>query len=256
MITLIRRLASVLMVVAATSHAQVVESPTTVSRGEWLVEADVVAGTWDSGRPNGIKLSTWEVVTAPVLVSTGVAENIDVQLGFDGWVHAEAQAQGQQERVSGWGDAWLRAKWNFFGNEETGPAWALLPYVKFPVADDRIGNGKFEGGVALIFGQPLDEDDWIQAFVSGDTLHSEIGGRDEQLVAGIVWGRNLSADTTVYTEILTEWLSAETDSLPVVWGTGISPVIADGFALDFEILVGITDEAPDRGAAVRLVWEF
>lgn len=242
--------------VMGNTGAQVVESPTTVSKGEWLLEADVAAGVWDRSTIGGAAVSFREVVVAPVILSTGISDNLDVQFAFDGWIEAEVSGGGLKESVSGWGDVWVRAKWNFYGDEETGPAWALLPYVKIPVADSAIGNGEVEGGLALIYGQPIDEDDWIQAFVSGDSLHAEVRGRDEQLVAGAVWGRNLPGDVTVYTEVLVEWLSAESADLPVTWGIGISPLVAPGFALDFEVLAGITDEAPDWTAAIRLVWEL
>ncbi|MDA7916690.1 transporter [Opitutaceae bacterium] len=235
---------------------QVVESPTTVAPGDWLLEADIVAGTWDYGRTNGLRVSSREFSAAPVLISTGISADWDVQFAFDGWVESKEQIGGLSETVSGWGDAWLRAKWNFVGDEETEPAWAILPYVKLPLADSDIGNGKFEGGMALVYGQPLGKDHWMEAFISGDTLHSEVGGRDEQLVGGVVWGRNLSEDTTIYSELLAEWITADHDEVPVIWGLGISPVLAEGFTLDFELLVGVTREAPDWGAAVRLVWEL
>ncbi|MBT5903514.1 MAG: hypothetical protein HOH58_15545 [Opitutaceae bacterium] len=241
---------------AASLIGQVVESPTTVSPGEWLIEADIVAGTWDVSRMNGLRVATREFTAAPVLISTGVSSNWDVQFAFDGWVEAEEQLSGGRETASGWGDVWLRSKWNFSGDEESGPAWAILPYLKLPVADRAIGNGKFEGGAALVYGQPLGADNWMEAFVSGDTLHSEVGGRDEQLVGGVVWGRNVTEGAAIYTELLAEWISADEDALPVIWGMGISPTVAEGVSLDFELLVGVTKEAPDWGAAVRLVWEL
>lgn len=256
MINQMKRMMTVWVGTAAGLTAQVVESPTTVAKGEWLIEADIVAGTWDSDRSGGRRTSSREVLAAPVLISTGVSSEWDVQFAFDGWLQAEESTGGLSETVSGWGDAWLRAKWNFSGDEETEPAWAILPYVKLPIADRDIGNGKFEGGAALVYGQPLGGDNWMEAFVSGDTLHSEVGGRDEQLVGGVVWGRNLSEDTTIYTELLAEWVSAENDEVPVICGIGISPVMAEGFALDFELLVGVTASAPNWGAAVRLVWEL
>lgn len=256
MINRIKRVMVILAGSAAGLSAQVVESPTTVAKGAWLVEADIVAGTWDSVRSGGRRISSREVLAAPVLISTGVSSEWDVQFAFDGWVEAAESMGGRREINAGWGDAWLRAKWNFSGDEETGPAWALLPYVKLPIADSAIGNGKFEGGAALVYGQPLGGDTWMEAFLSGDTLHSEVGGRDAQLVGGVVWGRNVSATTTIYTEVLAEWISADHDVIPVIWGLGVSPVMAEGFALDFELLVGVTAEAPDWGAAVRLVWEL
>lgn len=236
--------------------AQVVESPTTVARGAWLVEADIAAATWDTAHATGSKVHTHDVGVAVLMISTGVTDKLDVQFGFDGWLHAEEKHGGGRDRSSGWGDAWVRAKWNFYGDEATGPAWAVLPYVKIPVGHDDIGNSEWEGGLALIYGQPLDEDDWIEAFVSGDSLHSEVRGRDEQLVGGVVWGRNVTERTTVYTELLVEWLSAADGDVPLIWGVGVSPVIQEGFALDFEVLAGLTDEATDWALAVRLVWEL
>lgn len=236
--------------------AQVVETPTTVAKGDWLLEADIVAGIWDRSGARDLQVSAREVIMAPFILTTGVNDRWDVQLAFDGWVEAEVEAGGQRERVSGWGDAWVRAKWNFYGDEAAGPAWALLPYVKLPVADADIGNGEVEGGVALLYGQPLDDDDWVEAFVSGDTLRSDIRGRDERLVAGVVWGRDVTQRTTVYTEVLAEWFSADDAAVPVIWGIGVSPVVADGVTLDFELLAGVTDAAADWAAAIRIVWEL
>lgn len=241
---------------AVAVHGQVVESPTPVARGEWLFEADVAAAAWDSSRANGARLDAEEWLVGTFLFSTGVAERWDIQFGFDGWVQAEVTEDDVRERASGWGDAYLRAKWNFAGDESEGPAWAVLPYVKVPVADDDIGNGEWEGGVALLYGQPLGERSWMQAFVSGDTLRSDFGGRDELLVAGGVWGYQWTEKTTIYAEVLAEWLSAEDSDLPVTLGVGVSPEVASGFFLDFELLAGLTPEAPDWAAAVRIVWEL
>jgi hypothetical protein len=241
---------------ATVASGQTVESPTTVSPGSWLVEADVVAGLWDSFSLNGVSVSVQEVVLAPFILSTGVLERLDFQIAFDGWVEAEVEVGGRTERVSGWGDVVLRTKWNFYGDEEAGSAWAVMPHLKLPVADSQIGNGEVEGGATLLYGQPLGEHDWMQAFVSGDSLRSDLAGRDEQLVAGVIWGHNFSDRTTVYTEVVAEWFSAADSQVPVVWGIGVSPVVAPGFALDFEVLAGITEEAPDWGGAIRIVWEL
>lgn len=250
------RLISVLAGTTAGLWGQVVESPTTVAPGAWLVEADIAAGTWEYGRRKGGRESTREVSVAPVIISTGIAENLDVQFAFGGWVETEEQVGGLRETASGWGDAWIRAKWNFLGNEDEESAWAVLPYLKLPVGDSEVGNGEFEGGVALLYGQPLPGKNWMEVFISADTLHSERGRRHEQVVGGVVWARDISTDTTIYTELLAEWISAAKETVPVVWGVGVSPVLAEGFALDFELLVGVTEEAPDWSAAVRLVWEL
>ena len=242
---------------AVSAFGQVIESPTTVAKGSWLIEADVGFGVWDrSGRGNQ-RIEFREIGALPVLLSTGLTDRWDVQVGFDGWIETTlATSTGEEQRVSGWGDAYVRTKWNFAGDEASGPAWSVLPYLKLPVADSDMGNGEFEGGLALLYGQPINESDWMEAFVSGDSLRSEVGGRDEFLVAGVVWGRSVSDTTTVYTEVLVEWLSTKSGEVPVTLGVGVSPEMAPGFAWDFEVLAGITPEAADWAVVLRIGWEL
>lgn len=244
----------VLLPAGSALFAQVVESPTTVARGAWLVESDLVAGVWDRTTIRGENQRAREIIVAPVLVSTGVTDHVDVQVGFDGWSESRHTVDGQTERVAGWGDVWVRSKWNFWGEEETGPALAVLPYVKLPVADRMIGNGEVEGGVALLYGQPLGEVTWLAASVSGDSLHSEVRGRAEQFVAGVVVGKALAARTSLYAEVVVEWLAAADSAVPVLGGFGLTRSVAPGLTLDFEVMVGLTGEAADWVAAVRWVW--
>jgi hypothetical protein len=44
----------------------------------------------------------------------------------------------------------MRFKWNLFGNDDNGPALALIPYAKWPtapIAPQGIGNGYIEGSL-------------------------------------------------------------------------------------------------------------
>ena len=131
---------------SVSAFGQVIESPTTAARGAWLIEADVGFGVWDRSGRGSERVEFREIGALPVLLSTGVTGRWDLQIGFDGWIEATLETSTGKERISGWGDAYVRTKWNFSGDEEMGPAWAVLPYLKIPVADGDIGNGDFEGG--------------------------------------------------------------------------------------------------------------
>lgn len=236
--------------------AQVVESPTTVARGAWLIESDLGFASWDRIERRAGSIESHEFGVAPLFVSTGLTDNLDVQFGHDGWSSSEETSGGLKTNANGWGDAWIRAKWNFVGDEEIESAWAILPYMKLPTADAEIGNGKFEPGVALVFGRPLTETLWLEAVMSLDSLHNETSGREENLFAGVVLGHDINSSTTVYAELLAEWSRETSDAVPITLGLGISPEIAPGCALDFEALIGVSAESTDLGVAIRLVWEL
>jgi hypothetical protein len=53
------------------------------------------------------------------------------------------------ERTRGAGDLYLRTKWCFLENAETGFGLALLPYVTIPTGSGGMGSGSVEGGLIV-----------------------------------------------------------------------------------------------------------
>ncbi|MCF3651987.1 hypothetical protein [Synoicihabitans lomoniglobus] len=232
------------MLVGCTLSGQVVESPMTVAPGAWLIEADVAAGAWDRSHAHGHqRISRF----GAILLTTGVGDGVDVQIGFDGWSEERSGTPGQVNRADEWGDGWVRAKWNFSGDEAEGPAWALLPYAKVPMHE-----GQWEPGVVLIYGQPLSEDTWVEAMASLDWVERAAGGRESLGFAGVVWGRNYHQVGDIYAEALVEWNDA--GDVPLTMGIGLARPWSERFSIDVEVLFGLTGPAPDLGAALRIVW--
>lgn len=236
--------------------AQVVESPTTVPRRAWLLESDLGFANWDRGGHRGGTLETTELGVASVFLSVGLTADFDVQFGFDGWIQSEESSTDVKTKTAGRGDFRIRAKWNFVGDEEVGSAWAVLPYLKLPTADAEVGNGETEPGVALVYGRPINDDIWVEAMLLFDSLHNETSGREESLFGGIVLGHNVNSTSTVYAEFLVDWNRDSSGDIPLAFGVGISPEIMPGCALDFETLIGVTEDATDLGLAIRIVWEL
>ena len=164
----------------ASALAQMTESPTVVPVGQCWIEMDAAAWGHDRHTPARDATRYQQFDMGAVLVTWGVRQNWDVQLGWAGWTYAEEKSGpvGRQSQ-SARGDSWLRAKWNFRGDEAEEPAWALLPYLKIPTADDAIGNGHWEPGVALVYGAPWADGKCIEAMVSVDALRSEWGGASQ-----------------------------------------------------------------------------
>src|SRR5687768_8462314 len=105
------------------------ESPFTVPPGAVQLEMSFVdyakdgdSETWTFGASN-LKL--------------GLSGNVDFQLVLDSWIHSNP-AMGMNE--SGVGDSEIRLKINLWGNDgERDTALALMPYIKFPTAQDELG---------------------------------------------------------------------------------------------------------------------
>ncbi len=117
----------------------------TVPQWQWQLEADLGNATVD--RQSGTRIETL-YYTNPTL-KYGIGERTDVQLNWapDIRIRTTDRATGARESLSGGGDVSLRLKTRFYENARV--SIAAIPFVKAPVARTGIGNGAWEGGVAL-----------------------------------------------------------------------------------------------------------
>ena len=234
--------------------AQVSESPTTVERGQWLVEADLYAVAFDRHTYQRDGVHYRSTYVGSWLLSTGVAAKVDVQCGLETWREERASGDGWSERGRGVGDAWLRAKWNFAGDEESGPAWALLPYVKLPLADRDIGNGRGEPGCALVYGRPLRNDRWCNGTLGVDWLDDGGGGRSLGYYGSLALTWPCGQVCSAYAEAVA-WVNAEaTREWSGELGLGLTRDFGRGIFLDLAVYVGVTRAAPDVTPVLRIIW--
>lgn len=234
--------------------AQVSESPTTVEPGKWLIEADLYAVAFDRHTYQRDGVHYRSTYVGSWLLSTGVTAKVDVQCGLETWREERASGDGWSERGRGVGDAWLRAKWNFAGDEESGPAWALLPYVKLPLADRDIGNGRGEPGCALVFGRPLEDDRWCNATLGLDWLDDGGGGRSLGYYGSLAVTWPCCRGFSAYAEAVA-WVNAEaTREWSGELGLGLTREVGRGITLDLAVYLGVTRAAPDVTPVLRLVW--
>ena len=81
----------------------------------------------------------------------GLTNDIDIQFVFDAYSEEEPSTSGGLE---GFSDLQIRLKYNLWGNDEEGTAFALFPYVKIPTGTE-LSNDEWEGGLILPFGTQL-----------------------------------------------------------------------------------------------------
>lgn len=132
------------------------ESPYTVDAGHFQLEMDFANYTTDT--TGGITTHAWNA--APINLKAGLLNNVDVQLVYDNYmnVFTRDDRTGVSTRQSGFGDLTMRLKINLWGNDGGTTAFGLLPFVKFPVNTDQLGNNAVEGGIILPLAVKLPHD--------------------------------------------------------------------------------------------------
>ncbi|MGA2056514.1 MAG: transporter [Bradyrhizobium sp.] len=145
----------------------------TIDAGHFEIETDLVNYT-TSNSPGGT-------------IHSLQAFDPTVKLGLTNWMDFEVQLNGLQymeafdgnspfsfQNNAGFGDVFLRAKMNLFGNDSGPVGFALIPYVKLPSSTPLISNGATEGG--LIAPLALRPDDFIVTLMTEvDDLKSATG---------------------------------------------------------------------------------
>lgn len=134
----------------STDRPDKTESPMTADAGYFQVEMDLVTYSYDKHNTarDGTIVGTWSV--APANLKVGPLNKVDLQLVVQPhtYVHTSDPAAGVWKQ-RGFGDLLTRVKWNLRGNEGGTTAFGLMPYVKWPVNQNQLGNHSVEGGLIL-----------------------------------------------------------------------------------------------------------
>jgi hypothetical protein len=129
--------------------------PYTVDAGHFQYEGDLFIYNYDNTTTPDTNITAW-VVGNPTF-KLGLLNNVDFEVNFSAYnnIRAATVSTGVATSVGGFGDTFTRFKWNLFGNEGGGPAFALIPYAKWPTAPQGIGNRFVEGGLIAPLAVPL-----------------------------------------------------------------------------------------------------
>jgi hypothetical protein len=147
--------------------------PCTVDAGHWQVESDILNVTVQ--RDAGVSVQTW-LLTSPT-VKYGLTDNSDIELSFtpDEIVRTVDHNAGTSSTLSGFGDVYLRAKYEFIG--ATGGAFAatLYPYIKAPTARSGLGDGAWEEGLIVPMQLTLPKGWSLGVDPEADWIHNAAG---------------------------------------------------------------------------------
>ena len=115
----------------------------TVPQGMWQLETDVGNATHDAY----VGGSTDTLYFVNPYLKYGINAHTDIEVNWAPVVRVRTTAQGVRNTVQGAGDLYLRLKSNLYSGDVFSAS--LIPFIKAPTASQGIGNGHWEGGVAL-----------------------------------------------------------------------------------------------------------
>jgi hypothetical protein len=231
------------------------DCPYTVDAGHVQWEMSFVNYTCDND--NGISTRTWNV--APFNLKIGLLNYMDLQLIYDDYlnVFTKDTATGTSLRQSGFGDLTARVKMNLWGNDGGTTAFGFVPYVKFPVNTDQLGNHAVEGGVGLLLAVklPYDFDLGSETAVGAlqndndSNYHGDIANSvtiDHQVIG------NLSAYIEFFSDLSTERHNQWVGTIDF----GLEFLLSKNVQLDCGCNFGVTHAADDFNPFAGITMRF
>lgn len=242
----------------STDRPDQTESPYTVDAGRFQIEIDFVhhGSHRDTSGGGDVHRRDWSV--APVNLKVGLTNRVDLQLLIGPYVNSrvEDRIAGTTDRASGFGDVVTRLKVNFWGNDSGSTAFAVMPFVKWPLAASGIRNGETEGGIIFILGFELPAGWSSAAMTEVDFVSDGTGGRATEWINTITFAHDLTARLGGYLE----FVAVTGDAPGFKWqgqsDVGLTYALDDNTQLDLGCNFGVTDSAPDYQPFVGLSRRF
>jgi hypothetical protein len=118
-------------------------SPCTVPEGMWQLETDIGNFT-DDAHPGE---STDTLYFVNPYLKYGIDAHTDIEVNWAPSIRVRTTIDGKRHVQSGAGDLYVRLKSNLYSGDVFSAS--IIPFIKAPTASHDIGNGQWEGGVAL-----------------------------------------------------------------------------------------------------------
>jgi hypothetical protein len=213
--------------------------PYTVPAGHFQYEGDLFIYSYDNTSTPDTQFTNWTIGNPTFKL--GVLDNLDfeVNISFYNSSRAMQVSTGASTLSQGIGDTFTRFKWNLFGNDGGGPAFALIPYAKWPtapIAPTGIGNGYIEGGLIAPLAIPLPGGFTTILMAEMDIVKNSFDNYYRVDIPALInINRPIFENVTAYAEIYANWST----------NPGASNIYTADFALawqprpNFQLDVGI-----------------
>lgn len=237
----------------APARAQITESPETVKPGEFLLEMDGVTLNFD--REAGSRYRA--VGLASTIVTAGLTRSVDLQVGFNLFLHQTYESGGARQSHSGLGDLALRTKWTFWRDDRAGAAAAVIPYVKLPTNTGGVGNKSLEGGLIVPWAMNVPGGFGAGAMLQWDVVRNHAdNGYDSRWSGSAFLHRELTRMIVVYGETAFAVASTGLADWTATLGGGVLCNVTKRLQLDYELSRGLNRHATDWQHVWRVNWAW
>ena len=241
----------------STDRPDKTESPYTVDAGHFQIEADVLSYTEDRRNDSNERVEGWSFFNANLKV--GLCNNADLQLVVPTYasVRTKDRVAGKTERNSGFGDLVARLKINFWGNDGGDTAFAAMPFLKFPTAQDELGNDAFEGGIIFPVAVALPHEWGMGPMTQFDFAEDGDGsGSHPEFINTITFGHDIVGNLAGYVEFFS-LVSTDRDADWIgTFDMGLTYALSEDLQLDGGVNIGVTRSADDVNPFVGVSWRF
>jgi hypothetical protein len=234
------------------------ESPYTVDAGHFQIEMDFANGVWDRDKSNGgdVRSRIWGF--GGVNLKAGLLNKVDIQLVFDGYVDSRVKDRVANVTAgdSGFGELQTRLKINVWGNDGGTTAFAIMPFIKWPLSQSDARNGKTEGGIILPLAVELPAGWSMGLMAEVDFVRDEGGGYDTEYLNTIAFGRDIAGNLAGYVEFAALFTPESDAQWQGLLGVGLTYGLDEDTQLDFGCNFGVTKTAPDFNPFVGITRRF
>jgi len=216
-------------------------SPYTVDAGHFQYETDLAV--FGYGNTDGTTTRDWTVIDPTLKV--GLTNTIDAELQITPYESLTTKTAAGRASFSGIGDTIGRLKINVLGDDQGAVSMAVLPYVKFPTARSRLGNGKVEGGIILPISFGVPGGFTIIVMPEGDFLKNDVGNAYHAAFDFLVnVSHALNKRWTTYTEMFTSQYFESQDSPVYTLDEALTYTLTPNLQLDFGGNFGLNKVTP------------
>lgn len=209
---------------------------------------------WTDDRSGDVQ--TTSLTFADTAVKFGLTDRLHFEFDLTPYTQSVAHAAGVRDRASGIGDSGVAVKYRF--TRDSAPVQAALyPFVKLPTANHHLGNGKVEGGVALLvdssFGGSASWDIAPEVDLVADSIGS---GYHVAIVQVASAGLGLSQRLSVSGDVWGQWDFDPAGTVRQYSLDGAAAyLVSNRMQLDAGVNLGLNRNTPDvelySGIAVR-----
>jgi hypothetical protein len=242
----------------STDRPDQTESAYTVDAGHFQIEMDFANGAIDRDQSNGgdVRSQIWGF--GGINLKAGLRNNVDIQFVLDGYVDSRVKDRvtGTTADDSGFGDVQTRLKINIWGNDGGQTAFAIMPFVKWPLSQSSLRNGKTEGGIILPLAVGLPCGWGMGVMTEVDFVRDGGGGYDTEYFNTITFAHDIVGKLGGYVE----FAALVTPDSGADWqgqvDIGFTYGLDENTQFDFGCNFGVTKSAPDFNPFVGVSLRF